>query len=121
MLSAPNRSVKRAPVLEEETSTAIFTRTQTINIPVEQVFGTVIDVANSPKWNPTVRSARKLSEGPIGTISLASLLGGDQELSATPGEEREVFFRHAGLARESLEYGPPDAHIRESGIARQPL
>jgi uncharacterized protein YndB with AHSA1/START domain len=45
---------------------AIFTRTQTINKPVEDVFSTVIDVASFPTWNPTVRSARKLSEGPIG-------------------------------------------------------
>ena len=40
--------------------------TQVINKPVEQVFETVVNVANFPKWNPTTPSARKLSPGEIG-------------------------------------------------------
>jgi uncharacterized protein YndB with AHSA1/START domain len=40
--------------------------TQIIHRPVEEVFRTVIDVANFPKWNPTTVSARKLSEGDAG-------------------------------------------------------
>ena len=41
--------------------------TQVIKRPVEEVFGTVADGANFHKWNPTIRSARKVSEG--GTVS----------------------------------------------------
>ncbi len=40
--------------------------TQTINCPLDQAFAAVIDVENFPKWNPTTKSARKLSLGAIG-------------------------------------------------------
>jgi len=42
---------------------AIINLTQVIDRPAAEVFSTVIDVANFPKWNPTTASARKLSEG----------------------------------------------------------
>ena len=45
---------------------AVIKRTQVIDKPVEQVFETVVDVENFPKWNPTTPSARKLSPGQIG-------------------------------------------------------
>ena len=45
---------------------AIITRTQMIKKPVEQVFETVVDLGNFPRWNPTTPSARKLSPGEIG-------------------------------------------------------
>ena len=45
---------------------AIVKHIQVINKPVEEVFQTVVDVANFPKWNPTTPSARKLSAGEIG-------------------------------------------------------
>ena len=45
---------------------AILKLEQIIHKPVEEVFLTVIDVANFPKWNPTTASARKISEGEIG-------------------------------------------------------
>ena len=45
---------------------AIVKRSQLIHKPVEEVFRTVVDVANFPKWNPTTPSARKLSSGEIG-------------------------------------------------------
>jgi uncharacterized protein YndB with AHSA1/START domain len=45
---------------------AVVTRSQVINKPIEQVFEAVVNVANFPKWNPTTRSARKLSPGEIG-------------------------------------------------------
>ena len=45
---------------------AVITRTQMINKPVEQVFETVVNLANFPKWNPTTPSACKLSPGEIG-------------------------------------------------------
>ena len=40
--------------------------TQVINRPVAEVFAAVIDVAGFPRWNPTTRTARKLSEGATG-------------------------------------------------------
>ncbi|MES2202255.1 MAG: SRPBCC family protein [candidate division FCPU426 bacterium] len=40
--------------------------TQTINCPLDEAFAAVIDVENFPKWNPTTKSARKLSSGAIG-------------------------------------------------------
>ena len=45
---------------------AVIKRIQVIDKPVEQVFETVVNVANFPKWNPTTPSARKLSPGEIG-------------------------------------------------------
>jgi len=45
---------------------AIVKRTQVIHKPVEEVFRTVVDVANFPKWNPTTPGARKLTSGEIG-------------------------------------------------------
>ena len=43
-----------------------FKLTQVIKKPVEEVFNTVIDVANFPKWNPVHPSARKISQGETG-------------------------------------------------------
>src|SRR5262245_11332438 len=45
---------------------AIIKRLQVIDKPVEEVFETVVNVANFPKWNPTTPSARKVSLGEIG-------------------------------------------------------
>ena len=45
---------------------AMVKLTQVIHRPVEEVFRTVVDVANFPKWNPTIVSARKLSQEDIG-------------------------------------------------------
>ena len=36
---------------------------QVIHRPVTEVFATVADVAGFPRWNPTTKSARPLSEG----------------------------------------------------------
>jgi len=40
--------------------------TQIIERPVEDVFAAIIDVASFPKWNPTTKSARRLSSGETG-------------------------------------------------------
>src|SRR5438105_3013218 len=40
--------------------------TQVIERPVAEVYNVVIDVENFPKWNPTTKSAKKLSSGEIG-------------------------------------------------------
>src|SRR5216684_429538 len=45
---------------------AFLKLTQVIHKPVEEVFHTVIDVANFPKWNPTTPGARKLKPGETG-------------------------------------------------------
>ncbi len=45
---------------------AIVRRTQVIRKPVEEVFRTVVDVENFPRWNPTTPDARKLTSGEIG-------------------------------------------------------
>jgi len=45
---------------------ALVKHTQVINRPIQEVFQTVVDVSNFPKWNPTTPSARKLSGGEIG-------------------------------------------------------
>ena len=45
---------------------AVQRLTQVIRKPVEEVFRTVIDVANFPRWTPTTPSARKLTAGATG-------------------------------------------------------
>jgi hypothetical protein len=45
---------------------AVQKLTQVIRKPVEEVFRTVIDLANFPRWNPTTPSARKLTAGATG-------------------------------------------------------
>ena len=44
---------------------AVFTRSQLIDRPVDEVFATVVDLEGFPNWNPTTRTARKLSAGEI--------------------------------------------------------
>jgi uncharacterized protein YndB with AHSA1/START domain len=39
---------------------------QVIDRPVADVFRAVVDVESFPRWNPTTKSARKLSEGETG-------------------------------------------------------
>ena len=52
---------------------AILRLAQVIARPLEQVFDTVVDVANFPQWNPTTRSARKLTDGPVGNGTMFEL------------------------------------------------
>ena len=40
-----------------------FKLSQTIERPASDVFAAIVDVANLAKWNPTIKSSRKLSEG----------------------------------------------------------
>jgi uncharacterized protein YndB with AHSA1/START domain len=44
----------------------VFRLTQVIHRPIDDVFGAVVDVANFPRWNPTTKSDRRLSEGATG-------------------------------------------------------
>ena len=43
-----------------------FNLQQTIRAPIEDVFATVSNLETFEEWNPTIKSARKLSEGEIG-------------------------------------------------------
>ena len=45
---------------------AVFTRTQVIKKPVDEVFAFVTDGAGWADWNPTVKASRRLDDGPIG-------------------------------------------------------
>jgi uncharacterized protein YndB with AHSA1/START domain len=45
---------------------ATIKRSQVIRRPVETVFATVTDGGNFARWNPTIRSSRRLDDGPIG-------------------------------------------------------
>ena len=39
---------------------------QVIDRPPTEVFAVIADVANLARWNPTIKSARKISDGPSG-------------------------------------------------------
>jgi len=45
---------------------AVLKLSQVIDRPVHEVFQAIADVANLAAWNPTIKSARKLSDGPPG-------------------------------------------------------
>ena len=45
---------------------AVQKLTQVIDRPIGEVFSTIIDVANFPRWNPTTPNARKLTPGGTG-------------------------------------------------------
>src|SRR5262245_2237311 len=45
---------------------ALIKLSQVIDRPAREVFAVIADVANLAKWNPTIKSARKLSDGPAG-------------------------------------------------------
>jgi len=45
---------------------AIIKRTQLIRRPVQVVFDAVTDGGRFADWNPTIRSSRRLDDGPIG-------------------------------------------------------
>jgi uncharacterized protein YndB with AHSA1/START domain len=45
---------------------AVLTLTQVIDRPVTDVFGAIVDVEAFPRWNPTTKSAKKLSPGETG-------------------------------------------------------
>jgi uncharacterized protein YndB with AHSA1/START domain len=45
---------------------AVLRRSQVIDRPVADVFQAIVDVESFPRWNPTTKSARKLSHGQTG-------------------------------------------------------
>jgi len=74
---------------------AVIKRTQVIDRPVEQVFETVVDVANFPKWNPSTPSARKLTTGEIGE-----------------GTRFELEIRGLGKVQQELREFRPNKQVR---------
>jgi hypothetical protein len=44
----------------------VITATQVLERPVDEVFTTVADAANFHRWNPTITTARQLSDGRAG-------------------------------------------------------
>lgn len=44
----------------------VLKRTQVIDRPLAVVFATIVDVAGFPRWNPTTKSARRVTSGPTG-------------------------------------------------------
>src|SRR5262249_25564429 len=53
-------------ISEAEASMPTLKLSQTIDRPASEVFAVILDVANLAKWNPTIRSARKISGGEPG-------------------------------------------------------
>jgi uncharacterized protein YndB with AHSA1/START domain len=45
---------------------AMLLLTQTIDRPAAAVFAAIVDLESFPRWNPTTKSARKLSPGEVG-------------------------------------------------------
>ena len=45
---------------------AILRRTQLIRAPIERVFETISDGGSFAAWNPTIRTSRRLGDGPVG-------------------------------------------------------
>jgi len=73
----------------------VLTRTQVIDQPVHRVFGTVVDGANYARWNPTVRSSRKLDESEVGD-----------------GTQFEWELRGFGKVVQELQEFEPEARVR---------
>jgi hypothetical protein len=78
---------------------AVLRLTQVIRRPVAQVFDTVVDVANFPRWNPTTKAARKLSDGAVGEgsrfeLEIAGFGKTEQELQEFRRNERVRLVPH---------------------------
>ncbi len=67
-------------------SPIIYKKTQIIKAPIDKVFGTIIDIGNFPKWNPTTPQARKISRGKI-----------------SQGSEFEMKVRGFGMVKQTLD------------------
>lgn len=52
---------------------AVLRLTQVIDRPAAEVFAAIVDLASFPRWNPTTKSARKLSPGETGEGSTFEL------------------------------------------------
>jgi uncharacterized protein YndB with AHSA1/START domain len=78
---------------------AVLRLSQVIRRPVAHVFDTVVDVANFPRWNPTTKAARKLSDGEVGEgtrfeLEIAGFGKTEQELQEFRRNERVRLVPH---------------------------
>ena len=48
------------------TTVAVLELSQVIDLPAADVFRAIVDVESFPRWNPTTKSAKKLSSGDAG-------------------------------------------------------
>src|SRR5436190_24306730 len=74
---------------------AMMKLTQHISRSVHDVFAVITDVANFPRWNPTTKSARKVSEGITGE-----------------GTEFELEISGFGKTRQSLQEFALDKQVK---------
>jgi hypothetical protein len=82
---------------------AIVKLTQVIDRPIGEVFGTIIDVANFPRWNPTTPSARKLTPGETGE-----------------GSQFELEIKGVGKALQELREFTPNKQVRLLSSMKMP-
>jgi uncharacterized protein YndB with AHSA1/START domain len=70
---------------------AVLSLRQVIDRPVADVFRAIVDVGSFPRWNPTTKSARKLSPGEIGegTRFELSIRGFGRTIQELRGFERD--------------------------------
>ncbi len=74
---------------------ATIRRQQTIAAPIAVVFATISNLETFQEWNPTIKTARKLSDGPIGE-----------------GAEFEFQIRGIGRTVQRLEDFVPNERVR---------
>ena len=74
---------------------ATITRQQMVAAPIDRVFATVSDLETFEEWNPTIKTANKLSDGPIGE-----------------GTEFEFQIRGIGRTVQRLEDFVPGKRVR---------
>ena len=82
---------------------AVQKLTQVIDRPIGEVFGTIIDVANFPRWNPTTPSARKLTPGETGE-----------------GSQFELEIKGVGKALQELREFRPNKQVRLLSSMKMP-
>jgi len=82
---------------------AIQKLTQVIDRPIGEVFSTIIDVANFPRWNPTTPSARKLTPGETGE-----------------GTQFELEIKGIGKALQELREFTPNKQVRLLSSMKMP-
>ena len=78
---------------------AVLSLSQVIDRPVTDVFGAIVDIESFPRWNPTTKSARKLSPGEIGEgarfeLSIRGFGRTVQELRAFERDRRVTLVPH---------------------------
>jgi uncharacterized protein YndB with AHSA1/START domain len=81
---------------------AVLKLRQTIDRPAAEVFATVSDLTTFPRWNPTTKAARKLTDGPLGN-----------------GTRFEMSIRGFGKTLQELQEFSKDRQVRLVPIDRR--